>query len=189
MHEEPQIPNYGPAGKGIVLEEGMVLAIEPMTTAGRHAVRMGRRRWAIDLSQERLVACRQLRAFTGAVHGGRGPRIARHWHEVRQAAARSRFQPGPISLRSSAGRVTVGLCLLIRRAWRLSCAVTAIRSVEWQAASARACPSRPAWTSQPKGNMKVRPSVKPMCEKCKIIRPPRQVLVICQNPRHKQKQG
>jgi large subunit ribosomal protein L36 len=42
---------------------------------------------------------------------------------------------------------------------------------------------------QPKGTMKVRPSVKPMCEKCKIIRRHGRVLVICQNPRHKQRQG
>jgi len=40
-----------------------------------------------------------------------------------------------------------------------------------------------------KGNMKVRPSVKPMCEKCKIIRRHGRVLVICQNKRHKQRQG
>ena len=40
-----------------------------------------------------------------------------------------------------------------------------------------------------KGTMKVRPSVKPMCEKCKIIRRHGAVLVICQNPRHKQRQG
>jgi len=37
--------------------------------------------------------------------------------------------------------------------------------------------------------MKVRPSVKPMCEKCKVIRRRGTVLVICQNPRHKQRQG
>jgi len=41
----------------------------------------------------------------------------------------------------------------------------------------------------PKGTMKVRPSVKPMCEKCKIIRRHGAVLVICSNPRHKQRQG
>jgi large subunit ribosomal protein L36 len=40
-----------------------------------------------------------------------------------------------------------------------------------------------------KGIMKVRPSVKPMCEKCKIIRRHGAVLVICSNPRHKQRQG
>ena len=39
------------------------------------------------------------------------------------------------------------------------------------------------------GKMKVRPSVKPMCEKCKVIRRHRRVLVICDNPRHKQRQG
>jgi large subunit ribosomal protein L36 len=43
--------------------------------------------------------------------------------------------------------------------------------------------------AKPKGIMKVRPSVKPMCEKCKIIRRHGAVLVICQNPRHKQRQG
>jgi large subunit ribosomal protein L36 len=37
--------------------------------------------------------------------------------------------------------------------------------------------------------MKVRPSVKPICDKCKIIRRKGKVMVICQNPRHKQKQG
>jgi large subunit ribosomal protein L36 len=48
--------------------------------------------------------------------------------------------------------------------------------------------SRVAGT-EPKGIMKVRPSVKPMCEKCKIIRRNGVVLVICQNKRHKQRQG
>ena len=38
-------------------------------------------------------------------------------------------------------------------------------------------------------NMKVRPSVKPMCEKCKIIKRKGNIMVICQNPKHKQKQG
>ena len=38
-------------------------------------------------------------------------------------------------------------------------------------------------------NMKVRPSVKPMCEKCKIIKRKGKVMVICENPKHKQRQG
>jgi large subunit ribosomal protein L36 len=37
--------------------------------------------------------------------------------------------------------------------------------------------------------MKVRPSVKPMCDKCRVIRRSGTVLVICSNPRHKQRQG
>lgn len=34
LHEEPQIPNFGPPGRGVRLEPGMVLAIEPMVNAG-----------------------------------------------------------------------------------------------------------------------------------------------------------
>jgi len=37
--------------------------------------------------------------------------------------------------------------------------------------------------------VKVRPSVKKMCEKCRIIRREGRVWVICSNPRHKQRQG
>ncbi|MCY4086849.1 MAG: 50S ribosomal protein L36 [Actinomycetia bacterium] len=37
--------------------------------------------------------------------------------------------------------------------------------------------------------MKVRPSVKPMCERCRVIRRGGKVFVICANPRHKQRQG
>jgi len=37
--------------------------------------------------------------------------------------------------------------------------------------------------------MKVRPSVKAICEKCKVIRRHGVVMVICENPRHKQRQG
>ncbi|MDH3284520.1 MAG: type I methionyl aminopeptidase [Acidobacteriota bacterium] len=40
LHEEPQIPNFGPPGRGAEIEEGMVLAIEPMITAGKPAVRV-----------------------------------------------------------------------------------------------------------------------------------------------------
>lgn len=40
LHEDPQVPNYGPKGKGIPLKEGMVLAIEPMINAGRPEVRV-----------------------------------------------------------------------------------------------------------------------------------------------------
>lgn len=40
LHEEPQIPNYGEAGKGMRLQAGMVLAIEPMINTGSHRVRV-----------------------------------------------------------------------------------------------------------------------------------------------------
>ncbi|MBN1297768.1 type I methionyl aminopeptidase [bacterium] len=38
LHEDPQIPNYGPAGRGIRLRDGMVLAIEPMVNTGSDEV-------------------------------------------------------------------------------------------------------------------------------------------------------
>jgi methionyl aminopeptidase len=84
MHEEPQIPNHGPAGRGIVLEEGMVLAMEPMTTAGRHMVRMGDDGWAIYSQDGSLAAHFE---FTVAVTAA-GPRILTPWHHpAAQAAA------------------------------------------------------------------------------------------------------
>lgn len=38
MHEEPEIPNYGPSGRGPLLKEGMVLCIEPMLTLGSRRI-------------------------------------------------------------------------------------------------------------------------------------------------------
>lgn len=38
LHEEPQVPNFGRAGQGIALKQGMVIAMEPMVTAGSHEV-------------------------------------------------------------------------------------------------------------------------------------------------------
>jgi methionyl aminopeptidase len=77
MHEEPQIPNYGTPGKGTPLEEGMVLAVEPMTTAGRHMVRMGDDGWAIYSQDGSLAAHFE---FTVAITA-EGPRILTPWHE------------------------------------------------------------------------------------------------------------
>ena len=83
MHEDPQIPNYGEAGTGILLEEGMVLAIEPMVTAGRQAVRVGEDRWAIYSQDGSLAAHFE---FTVAVTAA-GPRILTPWHEAKGGRA------------------------------------------------------------------------------------------------------
>jgi methionyl aminopeptidase len=45
MHEEPQLPNYGDPGRGPRLQEGMVLAIEPMVNAGRPEVKVLQDKW------------------------------------------------------------------------------------------------------------------------------------------------
>ena len=83
MHEDPQVYNYGSPGSGKELEEGMVLAIEPMTTAGRHAVRMGDDGWAIYSQDGSLTAHFE---FTVAITAD-GPRILTPWHEVLVPAA------------------------------------------------------------------------------------------------------
>ena len=84
MHEEPQVPNYGARRKGVVLEEGMVLAVEPMVTAGRHMVRMGDDGWAIYSQDGSLAAHFE---FTIAITAA-GPRILTPWHHpAAQAAA------------------------------------------------------------------------------------------------------
>jgi large subunit ribosomal protein L36 len=44
-------------------------------------------------------------------------------------------------------------------------------------------------TDNRRNTMKVRASVKPICEKCKIIKRKGRVMVLCENPKHKQKQG
>ena len=56
MHEEPQVPNFGPAGKGPVLKEGMVLAVEPMVNAGGAAVRQLEDGWTVVTADGDLSA-------------------------------------------------------------------------------------------------------------------------------------
>ncbi len=78
MHEEPQIPNYGSPDTGVALEEGMVLAVEPMVTAGRHGVRVGEDHWSIFSQDGSLAAHFE---FTIAITAN-GPRILTPWHEA-----------------------------------------------------------------------------------------------------------
>jgi methionyl aminopeptidase len=47
LHEEPQIPNYGPPGRGSLLKAGMVLAIEPMFNLGRAEVSVDPDGWTV----------------------------------------------------------------------------------------------------------------------------------------------
>ncbi|WP_139492775.1 type I methionyl aminopeptidase [Brevibacillus dissolubilis] len=47
LHEDPQIPNYGPPGRGPRLKPGMVLAIEPMVNAGERYVRTLEDNWTV----------------------------------------------------------------------------------------------------------------------------------------------
>lgn len=55
-HEEPQVPNFGKPGRGLVLQPGLVLAIEPMVNAGTPAVRTLSDRWTVVTADKKRSA-------------------------------------------------------------------------------------------------------------------------------------
>jgi methionyl aminopeptidase len=71
LHEEPQIPNFGEAGKGMRLRPGMVLAIEPMVNAGGYGIRMDADGWTARTADGSLSAHFE---YSVAVTD-RGPRV------------------------------------------------------------------------------------------------------------------
>lgn len=56
LHEDPFVPNYGTPGEGAIVREGMVLAIEPMATAGGPAVRLDPDGWTWRTADGSLAA-------------------------------------------------------------------------------------------------------------------------------------
>jgi len=56
LHEDPQIPNYGPPGRGPVLKPGMTFAIEPMVNAGGPEIRVLDDGWTAVTSDNSLSA-------------------------------------------------------------------------------------------------------------------------------------
>ncbi len=56
MHESPQIPNYGPPGRGPVLRRGMTLAIEPMVNIGSYQVKTAADGWTVVTADGSLSA-------------------------------------------------------------------------------------------------------------------------------------
>ncbi|MCX7981577.1 MAG: type I methionyl aminopeptidase [Syntrophales bacterium] len=56
LHEDPQIPNFGTPGRGVLLREGMVLAIEPMVNAGSYRVKVLDDGWTVVTEDGSLSA-------------------------------------------------------------------------------------------------------------------------------------
>ena len=56
LHEDPQVPNYGTAGRGARLYSGMTLAIEPMVNAGGERVRVLKDGWTVETLDGSLSA-------------------------------------------------------------------------------------------------------------------------------------
>ena len=93
MHEDPQIPNFGEAGTGPLLEEGMVLAIEPMVNAGDHPIRVADDHWSVYSQDGSLAAHFE---HTVAITAD-GPRILTPWHldEAKKAPRATAGAPQP----------------------------------------------------------------------------------------------
>ncbi|MGI6115469.1 type I methionyl aminopeptidase [Clostridiaceae bacterium] len=56
MHEDPEVPNFGRPGKGPRLQEGMVIAIEPMITTGTYRVRVRPDGWTVVTADGSLAS-------------------------------------------------------------------------------------------------------------------------------------
>jgi methionyl aminopeptidase len=56
LQEEPAVPNYGKKGQGIVLKEGMTIAIEPMINVGKHSVKILKDGWTVVTADKSLSA-------------------------------------------------------------------------------------------------------------------------------------
>lgn len=85
FHEEPQVPNWGRAGRGLKLQPGLVLAIEPMINEGTPAVRTLADRWTVVTADRRRSAhFEQTVAVTPS-----GPRVLTARPVSRNGAARA----------------------------------------------------------------------------------------------------
>jgi methionyl aminopeptidase len=77
LHEEPQVPNYGPAGRGPRLTEGMTLAIEPMVAMGKAAVKVLGDGWTA-VTKDRSLAAHYEHTIAVTADGPRIMTVAGH---------------------------------------------------------------------------------------------------------------
>ena len=201
MHEDPQIPNYGPPAHGPELREGMVFAIEPMITAGAFTIRVAEDNWSIYTTDGSLAAHFEHTVAITA-DGPQDPDARRRRERRRRAGLRPPAAPYPgprpadplySGMERTAGSGCAGApggARIFAIFWYCSSLRSRARASAW-ARPRFACLCRPPVCPVRRGGfMKVRPSVKPMCDKCRVIRRNGAVHVICsKNPRHRQRQG
>ena len=68
MHENPQVPNFGRRGEGVLLREGMTLAIEPMVLVGTRHTHVLRNGWTV-ISRDRSLTAHQEHSVAITAHG------------------------------------------------------------------------------------------------------------------------
>ncbi|MBN1493117.1 MAG: type I methionyl aminopeptidase [Candidatus Omnitrophica bacterium] len=71
LHEDPQVPNFGTAGTGIALEEGLALAVEPMVNEGEWKVQVMNNKWTVVTCDGKLSAHHEETIF----FNGDGPEV------------------------------------------------------------------------------------------------------------------
>jgi methionyl aminopeptidase len=75
LHEDPDVPNYGKPGKGVLLKKGMVLCIEPMVNVGSYEVEITNNNWTV-VTKDKSLSCH----FEHAVYITDGnPQILTPW--------------------------------------------------------------------------------------------------------------
>ena len=75
LHEEPAVPNVGRAGEGVRLRPGLVIAVEPMLTRGRPAIRLAPDGWSVFT----VDGARATHAEVTVAVGEDGPRVLTPW--------------------------------------------------------------------------------------------------------------
>lgn len=86
MHEDPQVPNYGRRGSGLVIKNGLCIAIEPMITMGSYAVYMMPDKWTIRTRDGKPAAHFE---HTIAIHNGKADILSSFAEIERIEASRS----------------------------------------------------------------------------------------------------
>jgi methionyl aminopeptidase len=92
LHEEPQVPNYGKRGKGTILRDGLVIAIEPMINLGTARVMKGADGWTIITADKKCSAHFE---HTIAVRKGKADILSNHeyiWEAIKKNPEIQNFQ-------------------------------------------------------------------------------------------------
>ena len=179
MHESPQVPNF--VNKelqkhGLPAGTGLVLAVEPMVNMGRGDVRTLDDHWTV-VTQDGLPSVHVEHTLAITPTGS--------WSLRRTKATRS----GEIRVAGTAsvGRRGVSQSAVVQNFWTpWPIHVQCLANIELTHTVDCFRLFAGHW---PEAAMKVRSSVRRICENCKLIRRKGMVRVICDDPRHKQRQG
>jgi methionyl aminopeptidase len=91
LHEDPEVPNYGKRGNGVLLKEGLVIAIEPMINLGKKDIRQGDDGWTIRTADATPSA-----HFEHTVAIGNGPADILSDHHMVEAAVAANQALSPV---------------------------------------------------------------------------------------------